>query len=102
MENMGITYVPFSIPSTIEVSYDEWPDWVRKKSKKRQFNLEYPTTRLMSLFEDNEVKYVDLLPAFRREYNPGLYFPVDPHWTNAGHVLAATHLLPELEQLIRR
>lgn len=38
------------------------------------------------------IPVLDLLPLFRKNYSPRLYFPLDPHWTEMGHKFAAEQI----------
>jgi hypothetical protein len=59
-------------------------------------DLEKPQREFSEWFRAHEIRYVDLLPVMRAG-GPGLYFPVDRHWTRAGHQLAAEVLARYLE-----
>ncbi len=50
---------------------------------------ELPQQRLAAWSAQSGVPVIDLLPGFRAAANPHLYFNADPHWTPAGHALAA-------------
>jgi lysophospholipase L1-like esterase len=45
--------------------------------------------RLRALARDEDVPFIDLLPVLRGQRDDGLYFPMDGHWTSAGHALVA-------------
>jgi hypothetical protein len=59
-----------------------------------------PRDQMRSLCAELDIPFLDLLPIFLEQQNEAekvgktLYFPIDQHWTIAGHALAAQVLLP--------
>lgn len=63
-------------------------------------DLELPQRRVASIAARHGVRWLDLLPTFRREYRGDLYYGTDPHWTKAGHALAGRELGAALGELL--
>lgn len=63
-------------------------------------------SRLSMFCDANQIRYLNLLPAFRAQAEEGrmLYFPSDGHWNAAGHASAAEEIYRFLveEKLISR
>ena len=55
-----------------------------------------PQRRLREMLSYENIKYLDLLPIFRKQ-KEDLYFPTDGHWNAAGHKLAADALYNWIE-----
>ena len=53
--------------------------------------------RLHTLAHSEDIPFVDPLPALRAGRDGGLYFPIDGHWTPAGHTLVAALIAAELQ-----
>lgn len=93
----GLPWVVALIPRDFQVSPLEW----NGAAPAPGLDLELPTRRMAGLLEGTGARVIDLLPEFRRQYGPGLYFRMDPHWTPAGHALAARALLPAVTETLR-
>ena len=52
--------------------------------------------RLRALARTEDVPFVDLVPVLRRRRDDGLYFPMDGHWTPAGHAVVAEEVATAL------
>jgi hypothetical protein len=62
-----------------------------------------PIRKLEDIARRRHLEVIDLLPGLQsaaRE-NPRLYFPVNLHWTAAGHRVVADILLTELDRPAR-
>ena len=65
-----------------------------------RFAPDAPNRRLGEIAGRLGVPYVDLYPVFAREIqNETLYYPIDSHWTPAGHGLAARTIEAKLREL---
>jgi len=89
----GARFVLVSIPSRLQAD-----ESVRESLQERWPAIRFDETRLNRLLAklaaQNEIDFVDLLPAFaattRSSESPPLYYTrEDEHWTPAGHALAA-------------
>jgi hypothetical protein len=92
----GLPWVVALIPRDFQVSPEEW----NSAAPPSGLDLELPTRRMAALLEGTGARVVDLLPDFRRQYSPQLYFKMDPHWAPAGHALAARALLPAVSEAL--
>lgn len=87
-----IPVVVFMIPRDMQV----WPPWKREHAaiaKQAPFTSKLPQQRFAAICERLGMRCLDLLPelaaAAAREPHVPLYYPVDVHWTPAGHALAS-------------
>jgi hypothetical protein len=94
LHEQGVDWIAFSVPRDLQVSEAEWNDTYRKAAGGGRLDPDLPMRRLGSAVSAAGGVWLDLLPAFRARYAPGLYFGVDPHWTAEGHRLAAEELRP--------
>src|SRR3970040_3194742 len=55
------------------------------------FDIQYPNETFSRLLSARDIPYLDLTPIFRMQAQSGeaLYYPIDGHWNQAGHKLAA-------------
>ena len=65
-------------------------------------DLRVPSLRLESFLRENGIPVLDLFPAFEGavDREPPLYLRDDSHWTDAGHALAASTLVPGVAELL--
>jgi hypothetical protein len=96
----GVAHLVFSVPADISLAESERAEYFRKGASGRTLDFSEPYRRFAGAAR--EAAWLDLHPVFVRRYKPGLYFPRDPHWTPAGHRLAAEALLPCVRFLIGR
>lgn len=94
----NIAYIPFSIPRDIQLNEQERGILYLPALEGKDLDL--PTRRLNSMFEKAGQPFIDLVPAFKNNYEPDLYFKWDPHWTIKGHAFVAAQLLPPVLQAI--
>lgn len=93
-ERQGARYALVVVPSKWQVYKDDWRSLLSAigETDDERWVLRGPNRRLTQLAESHGVPVLDLLPALReaaRTGNERLYFPVDIHWTDAGHDVAA-------------
>ncbi|MDQ2806074.1 MAG: GDSL-type esterase/lipase family protein [Chloroflexota bacterium] len=62
-------------------------------------NRDAPQQQLAAWSVRSGVPVIDLLPGFRAAGGSRLYYRADPHWTPAGHALAADLIRAELARL---
>ena len=98
LKHEGVDYLAFGIPRDLQVSEKEWTEVYRSSVRGRTLDLELPSRRTAEVMARAGVTWVDLLPTFRRLYEPDLYFAHDPHWTSKGHRLAAETLAPTVKK----
>lgn len=68
-----------------------------------RYDFEKPQRLLRAWCGQHAVPCLDLLAVFRSESDIGrLYLHDDPHWSRAGHELAAQAILPELQWQLAR
>ena len=100
LASQGVTHLVFSVPQDLSLADSEQPKYFRDGAQGRALDFGAPYQRFAGTARESV--WLDLHPVFARSYRPGLYFPRDPHWTPAGHRLAAESLLPCAKALIER
>lgn len=99
----GIAYVPFLIPTSVEVGGAGWQHvgWFGD-APPAGVEPGLPTRRLQAMFAARGVPAVDLSPILRRAGGDRLYFAQDGHWNRAGHAAVGEALAPALAEALAR
>lgn len=83
-------------PGGLDELFATWPAMA---SMKMDFDRD---AKLLEPFtKDKGIAYLDLFPAFRSAWSEAkpLHYPVDTHWTAAGHAVAASAIEKKLREL---
>ncbi len=89
-EQYGAALVVVAIPAKEQVDATAWQDMQKSFGlTAADLDRDLPQQRLAAWSAGSGVPVIDLLPGFRAAGNQQLYFNADPHWTPAGHALAA-------------
>lgn len=95
----GIPYVVAIIPRDVQVAQSKWNG---QPPDQRILHGDNPQQKFLAICRSHGIQCLDLLSDFRavgagpRE----LYFPTDPHWTPAGHELAASRLARFIQHVL--
>ena len=83
--------MPVIIPAIYQVDEKIWDNYLSIYDiDLGKVDIELPQKRFTSFFEKERIRYLDLLPEFKKQGQAGqLYFPIDRHWNEAGHELCA-------------
>ena len=85
----GIAYVPFLIPTSIEVGGTNWLhlNWLNA-APPAGVDIGLPARRMTEMFARHGVEVIDLAKPIRERGGVALYFPNDGHWNAEGHAVA--------------
>lgn len=92
LDKRGIEYFVFLIPRDVQVSQLEWIPLYTNIMNQSLYQDAIPQNIFNNFLVSQDITVLDLLPIFRKNYSPQLYFPIDPHWTEMGHKLAAEQI----------
>lgn len=92
LESKGIKYYVFLIPRDVQVSQQEWNSFYTNIMTQSLYQDNVPQNIFNKFLVSQNIPVLDLLPIFRKNYSPQLYFPLDPHWTKMDHKLAAEEI----------
>lgn len=93
-ERQGARFALVIVPTKWQVHREDWQALLaaRDEPDDERWVLRGPDRRLAQIAEANKIPVLDLLSPLRDAAEAGsdrLYFPVDVHWTAAGHAVAA-------------
>jgi hypothetical protein len=92
-ERQGAGFALVIVPGKWQVHREDWQALLEALDEPDddRWVLRGPNRRLTQLAEAYQIPVLDLLPPLRDAVDDGrrLYFPVDIHWTAAGHEVAA-------------
>jgi len=92
-------YLVVLVPAKYQVDEAAWNVYRKRwKLPPDAFDRDHAQRVINGFLHEEGVPALDLLPAFRAAalQTESLYFRVDSHWTEAGHVLAAREIFREL------
>ncbi|RKZ87643.1 MAG: hypothetical protein DRR19_13390 [Candidatus Parabeggiatoa sp. nov. 1] len=102
--NSNAKFVVMMIPD----EYQVYPSLLKEAAHNKghqpnDYQIDLPQTQLSQFFQENEIAYIDLLPAFIHEgKSKVLYRLQDTHWNIEGNQLAATLLTEYLAKMIKK
>jgi hypothetical protein len=103
LRDAGVAYVPFLIPSSVEVGGSGWSHvgW-QGREPPSDIDVTLPARRLAAMFEKRETHAVNLMEPLRSRGGPALYYSRDGHWTERGHRVAGESLAPAVATALGR
>jgi hypothetical protein len=101
-DRRGVRYLVVVVPVKYQVVEPAWNDYRRRwGGGEDRFDRDHAQHVLDRFLEEERIPHLDLLPHVRRadaRRARSFYFPIDPHWTAAGHRFAADRIRRELRQ----
>lgn len=88
------------IPSEVQV-YNGMEDKYSLPLPLLPSNKRYPHEEFATFFTEHDIAYLDLLPLFQQSNQSQLYFPLDDHWNENGHAIAAQAINEKLSGIIQ-
>lgn len=95
--------VPFMVivaPSFVQVNDEIWDEFTSRYPHE-SFNREKLSEMIKKWGQEDDYRVIDLLPVMRKASDDQkLYFPINQHWTPAGHRIVADELLPIVSEIL--
>jgi hypothetical protein len=103
LREQGIEYVPFLVPSGVELTDSMWMTvgW-REATPPTGVDVGLPARRFKAIFEKAGLTVMDPVDEMKRHGGAALYFPKDGHWNDAGHHFIGTWLAPPIARALAR
>ncbi len=90
------------VPSIVQVYPQQWDSFIKRSlpGPGKRMEMRAPTERLKAMGQKLGLNVIDLLPDLQEagQNDAHLYFPVNMHWTRAGHRVVANTLLKHLAE----
>lgn len=101
LKTAGISYIPFLVPSIVEVTGSNWTavGW-KRPTPPTDIDINLPARRMAAIFARHGAQLVDIAGPLRDRAEADLYFPQDGHWTARGHAAVAEILTPHLDRVL--
>jgi hypothetical protein len=101
LQASGISYVPFLVPTIVEVTGSNWTavGW-KRPTPPADIDINLPARRMASIFAKHGTQLIEMAAPLRDRAVAGLYFPEDGHWTAQGHAAVAEILTPHLDRVL--
>ncbi len=98
VEEQGASFAVFLVPSVVQVYPELWKPF-SQRADGQALDADLPQRLVTERLSALGITVIDPLPALRAagRGNDRLYFPVNRHWTAAGHEVAATVLREGLD-----
>ncbi len=97
LRTAGIAYVPFLIPTSVEVGGTQWRhlNWTAA-TPPTGVDSDLPAARLAAMFTRDGASIVPMAAPMRERGGATLYLPQDGHWNAQGHAVVAEILAPHV------
>lgn len=101
LRGSGIAYIPFLVPSIVEVTGSNWTavGW-KRPTPPTDVDIDLPARRMAAIFSKHGSQLVEMAAPLRERAGASLYFPQDGHWTMQGHAAVAEILTPHLDRVL--
>jgi len=93
---IGADFLLVSIPSIWQVEEDKWDGLVEEYPEIQDWDRLLPEKRIEEIVTKGDFFYVSLQDAF---YQDGLFYPLNGHFTEKGHVITADYLEQAIKEV---
>jgi hypothetical protein len=99
-QNHNIPFLVTIAPSFVQVNDELWDEFLSHYPNE-SFEREKLSRMIKEWGDEDNYPVLDLFPALEKTSSEQtLYFPINQHWTPAGHKVVAEELLPVLSSII--
>jgi lysophospholipase L1-like esterase len=97
----GIKLVVVGAPDWLALDEAAWQERMgESRASTKRYAPDFPNKLIGEMMGRAGVPYLDLMPILAESAGDGpLYFPIDTHWTPAGHAVVATAIEAKLHEL---
>jgi hypothetical protein len=97
----GMRFVVVGAPDWLALDEEAWQERMgESRASTKRYAPEFPNKNLGEMMGRAGIPYLDLMPILAASSGNGpLYFPIDTHWTPAGHAVVAQAIEQKLVEL---